>query len=213
MFPSNQKVYHITPIGNLEGIIRDQCLWSDAVLLQKGLQSQNIGIHEIKKRRLEVISIACCSDAKVGEFVPFYFCPRSVMLFLLHKGNLPDIHHRDGQTTILHLESDLKETLSWLDKTNKQWAFSNANAGSRTTKFSNDVQNFSKIDWQSVQNNDFRDPLIKERKQAEFLVHESFPWNLVKRIGVYNEEIKSRVESILGQKDSKLVEVKKDWYF
>jgi ssDNA thymidine ADP-ribosyltransferase, DarT len=27
----------------------------------------------------------------VGEYVPFYFCPRSITLFLLHKGNHVDL--------------------------------------------------------------------------------------------------------------------------
>lgn len=213
MFPNGQKIYHITHIDNLAGIIKDKYLWSDDHRVRKSIRNQNIGIHEIKRRRLEEIKITCCSNRLVGEFVPFYFCPRSVMLFILHKGNLPDIVHRDGQTPILHLESDLKETLEWINAAEKQWAFSNANAGSRTTQFFNQLQNFSKIDWPSVKNMDFRDPLIREHKQAEFLVHESFPWNLIQRIGVYNEETKSRVESILSTTDSKLVEVKKDWYF
>lgn len=40
---------------------------------------------EIKRRRLEEIPVDCCSGRMVGEFVPFYFCPRSVMLFVIHK--------------------------------------------------------------------------------------------------------------------------------
>jgi len=43
----------------------------------------------------------------VGQYVPFYFCPRSVMLYVLHRGNHPSLEYRGGQTPLVHLEADL----------------------------------------------------------------------------------------------------------
>jgi len=45
---------------------------------------------------------------------------------------------------------------------------------------------------------DFRDPIVKEHKQAEFLVVESFPWNLVERIGVIDNQIAAKVTGFLS---------------
>ena len=40
------------------------------------------------------------------------------------------------------------------------------------------------VDWDAVHATDFRSTDVKEGKQAEFLVHESFPFDLVEQIGV-----------------------------
>ncbi|MFN8587276.1 MAG: DarT ssDNA thymidine ADP-ribosyltransferase family protein [Candidatus Eisenbacteria bacterium] len=39
------------------------------------------------KRRLEGLHLASYPDLFVGDCVPFYFCPRSVMLYLIYRGN------------------------------------------------------------------------------------------------------------------------------
>jgi len=37
----------------------------------------------IKARRLYDLEVDCHPGTKVGEYVPFYFCPWSIMLYLL----------------------------------------------------------------------------------------------------------------------------------
>ena len=44
-----------------------------------------IGYTHIKERRMKQIRVACCGGRFVGEFVPFYYCPRSPMLFTTNK--------------------------------------------------------------------------------------------------------------------------------
>jgi hypothetical protein len=73
----------------------------------------------------------CHPGTKVGEYVPFYFCPRSIMLFLLHKGNHVDLTYRGGQRPIVHLEADLRTVVEWADSIERRWAFGNRNAGAR----------------------------------------------------------------------------------
>jgi len=50
--------------------------------------------------------VKCHPGTKVGQYVPFYFCPRSIMLYILHRGNHPDLDYREGQGPILHLQAD-----------------------------------------------------------------------------------------------------------
>lgn len=47
----------------------------------------------------------------VGQCVPFYFCPRSVMLYVIYCANHDELSYRGGQGPILHLEADLYETV------------------------------------------------------------------------------------------------------
>jgi hypothetical protein len=57
----------------------------------------------IKRRRVEELEVSCHPGTKVGDYVPFYFCPRSVMLYVIHRANHPDLSYRGGQEPIVHL--------------------------------------------------------------------------------------------------------------
>src|ERR1022692_3112189 len=60
----------------------------------------------------------------------------------------------------------------------------------------------------------WRDLFVKERKQAEFLVEESFPWELIERIGVIDEKIAERVASILREAGHRpKIVVAPRWYY
>src|SRR5262245_4913722 len=100
--PARPKLYHITHGRNLAGIIADGCLWSDAEMAGRGGPEAAIAMSKIKERRLKELSVLCHPGTKVGQFVPFYFCPRSVMLYLLHMRNHPELSYREGQRPILH---------------------------------------------------------------------------------------------------------------
>lgn len=97
--PQRPKIYHITHINNLPSVV-DAVLWSDADRVRQGLNCEVIGMNEIKRRRLEELNVDCHPDTKVGDYVPFYFCPRSIMLYLLHMGNHPDLSYLGGQRPI-----------------------------------------------------------------------------------------------------------------
>ena len=61
---------------------------------------------------------------------------------------------------------------------------------------------------------DWRSPSVKEAKQAEFLMYEGFPWELVQRIGVCSNAVRVRIEEILRSSEHvPPVEVRPDWYF
>ena len=70
------------------------------------------------------------------------------------------------------------------------------------------------VNWQAVNATDFRDAMVKEGKQAEFLVREFFPWELVRRIGVRSQTTHSRVtRSIAAASHRPSVEVLPQWYY
>jgi hypothetical protein len=70
------------------------------------------------------------------------------------------------------------------------------------------------INWQAVRAHDFRNPQIKDGKQAEFLFYESVPFSLIEKIGVQNEEILQQIDGMLGEAGRNLtVSVERSWYF
>jgi hypothetical protein len=205
------RLYHITHIDNLAQIIADGCLFSDRILLKQHKNHTVIGMSHIKRRRLEKIEVSCHPGTKVGDYVPFYFCPRSVMLYVIYRGH-SELSYMGGQENILHLVTTVETIL----KTNpEKWAYSDGNAGAFYTKFYNDLDKIDKIlNWEAINARDWRDPGIKEAKQAEFLVYEKVPWKVFTAIGVHNEGIYKKVLKILKTANHKPdVLIKPEWYY
>ncbi|MCU0526471.1 MAG: DUF4433 domain-containing protein [Elainella sp. Prado103] len=108
-------------------------LVSDANRIASGLSCLLVGMSTIKQRRLGEIEVSCHSGTTVGQYVPFYFCPRSIMLYILHMGNHPDVSYKGGQQPIVHLQADFDTVINWANSNTVRWAFSNGNAGARLT--------------------------------------------------------------------------------
>lgn len=211
--PVSPRIYHITHVDNLPSILSSGGLWSDAAMIAQGGPESSIGMSTIKQRRLR-LPVRCNPGDHVGDYVPFYFCPRSIMLFLIHCANHPELTYSGGQEPIVHLEADLRETVDWAENEGCRWAFSLSNAGAFYTEFRNRFDQLREVDWAAVTATDFRDPQIKEGKQAEFLIHKFFPLRLVQRIGVASAAIQNRVvRALSGSAHRPVVEVRRDWYY
>ncbi|HEX8876702.1 MAG TPA: DUF4433 domain-containing protein [Phycisphaerales bacterium] len=212
--PANPKIYHITHVDNLAGIASAGCLWSDRVRIDSELACSLVGMSKIKKRRLEEIEVDCHEGTKVGEYVPFYFCPRSIMLSIIYYNNHPELTYRGGQNPIVHLRADLNAVIDWAETHEVRWACSDRNAGAHYVKFGRRRADLSMVNWNAVSNTIFRDPVVKEGKQAEFLLYESFPWHLIEAIGVRNEAILAKVRTALrGTPHRPPVKVETSWYY
>jgi hypothetical protein len=212
--PLHPRIYHITHVDNLVSIVAEGALLSDAAILGRGGPAAAIGMSEIKKRRIEELAVDCHPRTRVGDYVPFYFCPRSIMLYVIHRGNHPELTYAGGQGPIVHLEADLHESIRWATAEGRRWAFSLSNAGSYYAQFRSNIENLQEINWDAVAATDFRPPDIREGKQAEFLVYERFPWSLVSRIGVRSMSVRAKVDAILSTVHHvPKIEIKPDWYF
>lgn len=182
-------------------------------MIARGGPTTPIGMQGIKGRRLS-LPVPCHPGYFVGDFVPFYFCPRSIMLYVIHCANHTDLAYRGGQGPIVHLEADLHTTVRWANQRARRWAFSLSNAGAAYTEFRTDLADLGDIDWTAVSSNDFRTFSVKEGKQAEFLVHSDFPWSLVERIGVASLPIAAQARAAIQHAPHQPeVSVERTWYF
>ena len=170
----------------LASIIADGVLWCDAEVQHRAKPGTTISMSEIKQRRM-TNRLRSHPGLNIGDCVRFYFCPRSVMLYVLHKRNHPELTYRDGQEPIVHLEADLHEAVAWAGQHERRWAFMLSNAGSRYFKDRCDLTQLDEIDWQSVEANYWQDR--RAEKQAEFLMEKSVPWALVRRVGVHSRKV------------------------
>lgn len=210
--PNAPKIYHIVHVDRLAAIARDG-LCSDAAIRQAQALGTVIGMSSIKDRRLR-LPVSCHPDTMVGEYVPFYFCSRSIMLYVIYCANHAELAYRGGQGPIVHLEADMHEVIAWANEVGSRWAFTSANAGAVYTPFFSSVDDLANLNWDGIANRDFRSPDVKEAKQSEFLVHHSFPWQLIRRIGVRDAGMAQRTHEIItGLAHRPPIEIQPLWYY
>jgi hypothetical protein len=114
--PVDIPIYHITDVANLRGIVAGAGLRSDVAMAQ--FNPKVIGYDHIKKRRATEIRVGCSGNRFVGEFAPFYYCPRSPMLYTINRGNTG--RTAGCQRSIVHLVSKvglaLKGAADWAQR-------------------------------------------------------------------------------------------------
>ena len=204
------KIYHIVHVDRLPSILADGGLFCDTEIVRTRRPGTNIGLDNIKQRRCTELSLNNYPDLFVGACVPFYFCPRSVMLYLIHKRN-KELVFQGGQEQIIHLVADLYEAVNWANTNGLRWAFTTSNAGSYYFTDYNDLQDLNKINWNAVNARNWAN--CKENKQAEFLLERCFPSSLVVEIGVCSDRIKYQVAAFVNAKHAPTVRTVPEWYY
>jgi hypothetical protein len=215
--PARPKIYHIVHIDRLASIIADGFLWSDAVMVQRKGAGTTIGMSNIKARRLNELNLSCHPDLRVGHCTPFYFCPRSVMLFLIYRRN-EELTYKGGQEPIVHLQADLHATIAWAQQNGHRWAFTLSNAGAYYFEDRSDVASLGDINWDAVEARQWAgngvSRTVKEGKQAEFLIEGAFPWHLVERVAVFSPRyVQPASRAMQGAGHRPMIEIKRDWYY
>lgn len=214
--PTRPKIYHILHVDRLSSVIADGCLLSDSQVAERDRKGTVIGMNQIKQRRL-VLPLTSRPGLHVGDCVPFYFCPRSVMLFMIYRRNA-ELAYQGGQEHIVHLEFDLHKVVAWANAEPRQWAFTLSNAGAYAFEDRCDLAQLSEVDWAAVSARQWAGPgvpsSVKQGKQAEFLVERSVPWTLVERIGISQATISNDIGHAMANATHRpVVERLPDWYY
>lgn len=210
--PKDPKIYHIVHVDKLRSIIQDGFVFFDDIMRYKAPNGTAIGMNTIKDRRLTELRLQSHQNLFVGQCVPFYFCPRSVMLYMLHRGNHTDITYHGGQQSIVHLEADLKSVVNWADAEGLRWAFTKSNAGAYYFEDLCDLERLRELDWSAIETHNWASR--KDGKQAECLIEKRFPWQLVSRIGVHSQPTYTQVSVALKNAEYKPhAEILRNWYY
>jgi hypothetical protein len=204
-------IYHITHIHNLESIISEGGLLAYNAMRAAKTQYTNIAYENIQDRRATTY-VPCGRGGVLHDYVPFYFAPRSPMLYTINKGNVEN--YTQGQTTVIHLVSSIEN----IESAGLDFVFTDGHAVMTFTDFFDDLNYLGAIDWDVMESRYWSDTNEdndrKRRRQAEFLVRNILPWQLITEIGVINNTIKSQAENILQNFTHKpSVIVHKNWYY
>ncbi|MCH1920628.1 DUF4433 domain-containing protein [Shewanella sp. A3A] len=212
MGPAQPKIYHIVHVDRLASILRSNGLLCDAQIIVQNAAGTTIGMNTIKQRRLNELTLNSHPDLYVGQCVPFYFCPRSVMLYMIYRADSPELAYRGGQGPIIHLQADLNATVQWAQQQGHRWAFTLSNAGSYYFEDRSDLAQLNELDWPAIDATQWKN--CKEGKQAEFLMEHSFPWHLVEQIVVQSPHVYQQVLNMLHMATHKPpVTINSNWYY
>ena len=205
------SIYHITHLRNLSVIIEEGGLYCDKMIAMKRLGVLGIAHNHIKLRRSRR-QVEVCRAGTLSDYVPFYFAPRSPMLCAIHNRNVEN--YSEGQDQVLHLVSTAEDAaLAGAD-----YCFTEGHAEMIFSDFFVDLRDLHRVDWKTMQSRYWfdtpEDPDRKRRRQAEFLVHQFFPWKLISKIGVLDSVAAAKTAEVIAKCEHKPnVVIERQWYY
>jgi hypothetical protein len=212
----NRPLFHFTHERNLPSIIERGSLLSDTMAQTVECIATEVGNRDVKERR-RTMEVTTGPQGCPADYVPWYFAPRSPMLFAISKGNVPE--YQEGQDPLVYLVTDIESVLA----AGRRWVFSDGNCANAITAYSDDLVEMAEgpdslVDWALMKERYWSDTLEDgdrmRRRMAEFLVHDSLPWSALRGIVVRTEEVSLRVQATLDSVgDRTPVRVKLDWYY
>lgn len=154
---------------------------------------RNIGnLDLIEKRKHRTVPIP--PSGTLSDYVPFYFTSRSPMLYNIKTGH--GGISRVPMADIIIYVARLRELAS----NGASFVFTDRHAKLEMAAFSNDLADLNRIDWQLLQDSDFRydsaDPGKMDRYQAEALIHHDLPCSSFAAILCFTDKRKSEVADL-----------------
>lgn len=205
------RIYRLTHIENLELLLSQGGLWCGNEVVNRNLPYFKIGNTDLTIKRAER-EVRCSRGGTLNDYVPFYFCPRSVMLYLIHRRH--ESTYGGGQEPVIHLVSSAEQ----IDRSGLPYLFTDRQAYVLYADQIDDLGRLPELDWKTIRSNDWKNTDVdldrQERKMAEFLVHNFVPWSSITGIGVYSKRYKDQAEQILkAYNDETQVQVMTSWYY
>lgn len=186
-------IYRMTHIDNIPHILKYGITHSSS--LRANPDYKSIGDKEIIEKRSRKEAYTINHELFIpGEFIPFYFYARMPMLYNIQHGyKVTKIDPSD----IVYLVVDL---LSIIQDKNRGFFFSDGHVISGMTKFYG-RESIGEIDTildkeAILAKNWADDYVIRERKQAEFLVKGDIPIEYVTHIVCYDEMSKTKLKEM-----------------
>jgi hypothetical protein len=194
--PNPVRLFHITAIANLPDVFANGALLSKNSVAANGIGYENIA-HQGAQGARSVKAVPNPPSGNIHDFVPFYFAPRSPMLYALAHGQPFVFYDRNATLAYSQPYTDLArlDQVAW-DLITEQ----------------PQMDGYCQF-WQSNASNPrFVDRM--EKRMAEFLVKSRVPLAAVTRIGVINSTKQQEVSQIVAEYNLTIPTVlMPSWYF
>ncbi|HTX85195.1 MAG TPA: DUF4433 domain-containing protein [Streptosporangiaceae bacterium] len=204
-------MYHFTHVDNLPKIIASGAMSCDRILKNSDVTCHEIAYSYLKERRMRT-RVEVAPGGTLGDYVPFYFAPCSPMLLTYIDGNVTG--QQEYQDEIIYLVSNAE----YISERGLRFVFTDGHPITEPKAFYNDLADIGEVDFSIMSGrlwyNTNDDPDRKRRRQAEFLVHESFPWDCIRGIGVLTNATQELVEHAMDQGSHKPpCVIRPGWYY
>ena len=186
------RIYHLENLTNI---------------LEVGLCNKNHPLasrHFIEIGNPSIISTRTATPVRIkgygniGDYIPFYFTPRSIMLYNIVTGYWEPIVPKIAKKHLIIIQCEINV----LTKVNR-FFFTNGQANDALTKHYSDLSQLNEVDWKIIQQSEFNKSAADfdkaRRYQAEFLVYYHVPVTAIESILVYNEGTAKFVINELSQ--------------
>lgn len=212
-YPDPSLIFRFIHVDNLNICLQRDGLHAPNYTPNDGLVYKTIHNQDIQQER-KSREIHCGPGGVIHDYVSFYFGYLSPMLLQLHTNRV--VGYNEGQEPLIYLVSSAQDVHD--DGTG--FVFSDGHGIAAFTTWFQHLNDLDKTDWSMVYERYWADNMDdmdrQRRKQAEFLVHQFCKWSLIHEIAVINENMKSKVESILAafpKKMGRIVSIQKNWYY
>lgn len=202
--------YHITHLENVQSMIESRAIKSDSRRKAESIANRSIAHEHIKARR-DATVVTVAQGGTLSDYAPFYFAPRSPMLYAIHTGF---VHGYDGgQREVVHLAVAATEVAR-----PNEFVVTDGHAEDAISQQFGTLAGLGEVDWKTMHGRYWFDTDEhgdrKRRRQAEFLVHDEVPFDAVRYIGVYDEDARAEVAKMLaGTGFEPEIRIRKDWYY
>lgn len=214
--PQRALLYHFTHLDNLVSILRAGQLVADSFATGTGFATDvgDLAIKAARRRRAVPIE----PNGVVADYVPFYFAPRSPMMYRIacdHRDAVPK-RYPGGDDPLVYLVTSVDRLID----ANADWVATDGNASARLTQFTNDVDRLPDlIDWPLMRERYWRDTdddLDRERRRmAELLVHRRVTVDLLHGCAVRTTQRRGQVADLLTTENrvDLYLAVRPGWYY
>jgi hypothetical protein len=209
--PFPTEILHFTHISHLSTILK-RGLLSDTEAQGAGLIETEVGNQDIKaKRRCRVVPAP--PGGMVADYAPFYYAPRSPMMYVIWRGGVST--YTGGCDQLVYLMT----TVDRLTELRVPLVFTDRNAVLELAEFTTELTRLDDlVDWPLMRakmwNNTEAQPDRKERRMAECLAHRRVPPEALTRVVAKTPACALQARSMFATVDLQVpVDVAPDWYF
>jgi hypothetical protein len=143
--------------------------------------------------------IPLAGAGNLGEYVPFYFAGHTPMLYLIKNG-FKGVTQRP-QEDIIYILCKVNDIYD----ANLEFVFTDRNAKIAVAEYYDDLADLDKLEWEIIKNQDWKNTETnlarQDFKQAEFLIKNYVPVELIRGLIVFNNAKKKQMEDIITELD------------
>ncbi len=206
------QVFHMTTVERLPAILASNELRCDALLDGLELPGNSIAHSHLKDRRRDT-PVDAAPGGMIADYVPFYFAPRSPMLYANYMGGVAG--RPAGEDGIVYLVSTCERVAAVAEVViANRCSYRRADFSAGLARLEDPYF----LDWDVLFDSDFRDQPNdtgrKDRRQAELLAHRRVPMNALLGVAAKTSEDLVAVQDCCGTAQSEWhFSVRRDWYF